>query len=426
MPCRAQTPKLARSVPLRPRRGCRRAPRNGASFPPTYRSARCTKDTAPRPTAPGPWNQSSDPAACPRHGGGTCSGRASACPRRGKARTDAPSTAHRPRRCSRMNNLPARRRPAVAPSAGPRRPPSPVSAQLRASAARHARPGTPAFRSGMSLPLSSPHVVGISFANDSSVTWRCINSIRRWQVQERDALNHGRRSSQPATITRPYGEARHAVILASLARNLGLDELCKKGERFLPAQIASLRRNRLRYPFLYDVHLSPDGQLLQRYCRLHFSREIRVVECVCVANTFMRHQFEVPSSEGVTAARRKVREGHLVCTTDFGIQLVNLAREAVRRKPLDHCICIEERPIDLLGRRAEHSVMPDGICGHECFSFRVGYGACKASGCALTDHAFRCCRLECLEPGVPTRIRGAAANPPVPPRASTLWLISCS
>src|SRR5262249_14936633 len=129
------------------------------------------------------------------------------------------------------------------------------------------------------------------------------------------------------------------------------------------------------YPFLYDVQLSPDGQLLQRYCRLHFSREIRVVECVCVANALMGHQFEVPSSEGVTAACRKVREGHLVCTADFGIQMVNLAREAVRRKPLGHCICIEERTIDRLGRRAEHSVKPDRIGGHEWLSFRVGCGA---------------------------------------------------
>src|SRR5688572_33266027 len=55
-----------------------------------------------------------------------------------------------------MNNLPALRRLAAAPSVGPRRPPSRVSAQPRASTARHARHGTPAFRSGMSHPLFSP------------------------------------------------------------------------------------------------------------------------------------------------------------------------------------------------------------------------------------------------------------------------------
>ena len=85
----------------------------------------------------------------PRHGGETCSGRAAACPRRGTARTGAQSTASRLRRCSRISNLRALRRPAVAPSTRPRRPPSPVSAPPRASAARHARPGILAVRSGM-------------------------------------------------------------------------------------------------------------------------------------------------------------------------------------------------------------------------------------------------------------------------------------
>src|SRR4029077_19168165 len=101
--------------------------------------------------------------------------------------------------------------------------------------------------------------------------------------------------------------------------------------------------------------------------------------CVYVANAFMRHQLEVPSSKGVTAACTKVREGHLVCTADSGIQMVNPAREAVRRKPLGHCVCVEERPIDLLGRRTEQPVKPDGICGHEFRSFRL---CCNASACS--------------------------------------------
>ena len=53
--------------------------------------------------------------------------------------------------------------------------------------------------------------------------------------------------------------------------NLRFDELRKKGERFLPAEIAGLGRDGLRYPFLHDVDLSTDGHLPQRYRRLHLS-----------------------------------------------------------------------------------------------------------------------------------------------------------
>src|SRR5439155_21795720 len=44
--------------------------------------------------------------------------------------------------------------------------------------------------------------------------------------------------------------------------------------------------------------------------------------------------------------------------------MVHLAREAVRRKPFGHRIRVDERPIDLLGRRTQHAVKPDGVCRH--------------------------------------------------------------
>src|SRR4030095_4629839 len=43
---------------------------------------------------------------------------------------------------------------------------------------------------------------------------------------------------------------------------------------------------------------------------------------------------------------------------------------AVRRKPFGHRVWIEECPIDFLRRRTEHSVKPDRVCRHDCFSFR--------------------------------------------------------
>src|SRR5437773_995638 len=84
----------------------------------------------------------------------------------------------------------------------------------------------------------------------------------------------------------------------------------------------------------------------------------------------MWHQLEIRSAEGVAVARGEVREGHLVGTADFRIDMVNLAGKAVRRKPLGHCVWIEERPIDLLRRDTEHSVKPNGAGGHDYFSFR--------------------------------------------------------
>src|SRR5216684_7879609 len=44
--------------------------------------------------------------------------------------------------------------------------------------------------------------------------------------------------------------------------------------------------------------------------------------------------------------------------------MVHLAREPVRRKPFGHRIRVDERPIDLLGRRTQHAVKPDGVCRH--------------------------------------------------------------
>src|SRR2546429_9962443 len=66
----------------------------------------------------------------------------------------------------------------------------------------------------------------------------------------------------------------------------------------------------------------------------------------------------------MTATGREIRERHLVGAADFGVHMVPLAREPVRRKPFGHRIRVDERPIDLLGRRTQHAVKPDGVCRH--------------------------------------------------------------
>src|SRR4029453_8613546 len=151
-----------------------------------------------------------------------------------------------------------------------------------------------------------------------------------------------------------------------LTWNLGFYELRKERERFLPAKVARLARDGVRYPFLHDVHLSADGHLLQGYRCSHLSGQARIVECVRVANAFMWPQLEKASAERVSGACGEIRERHLVGAADFGMEVVNLARKAVRREPFGHCVWIEERPIDFLRRRTGHSVKLDGCWGHHC------------------------------------------------------------
>jgi hypothetical protein len=79
------------------------------------------------------------------------------------------------------------------------------------------------------------------------------------------------------------------------------------------------------------------------------------------------HQFEIGSAERVALAGGEISERHLVAAGDFGVQVMNLAGESIRRKPLGHCVRIEERPINSLRRCPKHSVKSDGvyfICWH--------------------------------------------------------------
>src|ERR1700730_18777844 len=122
--------------------------------------------------------------------------------------------------------------------------------------------------------------------------------------------------------------------------NLGLDELRKLCERLLPAEIAHLERNSFRQPFLHYVDLSPARHLLQGHRRLHFSRQVRIVEPARIANLFEWHQFTILAAKGVTVAVREVGERHPEGAADFGIHVMNLAGKTVWRKPLGHCVRI--------------------------------------------------------------------------------------
>jgi hypothetical protein len=88
----------------------------------------------------------------------------------------------------------------------------------------------------------------------------------------------------------------------------------------------------------------------------------------------VRLQFEIGSAEGVTLAGSEIGERHLVSAADFRIQMMNLAGESVRWKPLCHCVRVQERPINFLRRGPEHPVETDRVCGvccHNRLSFQL-------------------------------------------------------
>ncbi len=96
----------------------------------------------------------------------------------------------------------------------------------------------------------------------------------------------------------------------------------------------------------------------------------RIVEPVRVADALVRHQLQVLATERVTGARREIRKRHPVGAADLRIQMVDLAGEAVRREPLDHRVGVQERAIDALRRRSQHSVKSDGAGSHGVGPFR--------------------------------------------------------
>src|SRR3954470_16020308 len=58
----------------------------------------------------------------------------------------------------------------------------------------------------------------------------------------------------------------------------------------------------------------------------------------------------------------EIRERHPVSAADLPIQLMHLAREAIRWKPFAHGVCIEERAVDALRFCPQHAVKSNRIC----------------------------------------------------------------
>jgi hypothetical protein len=93
--------------------------------------------------------------------------------------------------------------------------------------------------------------------------------------------------------------------------NFSLDKFRQQRQRFLPAEVASLRWYGRGHPFLRDVQFGSAEYLPQRNRRLHFSGQVRIVELVRVADAFGGRQFAISSAERVALAGAEISERHL-------------------------------------------------------------------------------------------------------------------
>jgi hypothetical protein len=144
--------------------------------------------------------------------------------------------------------------------------------------------------------------------------------------------------------------------------DFSLDEFRQQRQRFLPAEIARLDGKCGGYSFLRDIQFRAAEDLIQRDCGLHFAGQTRSVEFVRVADAFVGLQFEIGSTKGVALAGAEIGERHLVSAAHFRVQVMNFASESIRRKPLCHCVRVQERPVNFLRRRPEHSMETYRVC----------------------------------------------------------------
>lgn len=70
--------------------------------------------------------------------------------------------------------------------------------------------------------------------------------------------------------------------------DLGLDQLGQFEERFLPAEVAHLRRNHGGDPLLLNFYFGPAGDLSELNRIGHLARQIRIVELIRVLQELVR------------------------------------------------------------------------------------------------------------------------------------------
>jgi hypothetical protein len=92
------------------------------------------------------------------------------------------------------------------------------------------------------------------------------------------------------------------------------------------------------------------------------------------------NEFKILAAKRVTLLRREVRERHPERAAKLGVQVVDRARETVRRKPLDHRIRIQESAIDTLRRGPQYAVKTNSTSSHDARApFSSGFPAIDPS-----------------------------------------------
>ena len=104
-----------------------------------------------------------------------------------------------------------------------------------------------------------------------------------------------------------------------------------------PGGVKSDQECQLRRVSLVAPAIPANRDLRQSDRRLHLTRQIRVIESVSVDDAFVLSQLKILSSEGVTLPGGEIGERHPVSAANSCLELVNLARESIWRKPFDHC-----------------------------------------------------------------------------------------
>src|ERR1043166_3886872 len=122
--------------------------------------------------------------------------------------------------------------------------------------------------------------------------------------------------------------------------DLSFDKFRQQHERFLPSEITCFRGNGGRNAFLNDVYFRAAGNFLQRDRSLHFTSQVRIVKFVRVTDALVRLELEVSSPEGMALAGREIGERHFVTAANFGVEMMDFARESVRRKPFCHRLSV--------------------------------------------------------------------------------------
>src|SRR5262245_26180629 len=149
----------------------------------------------------------------------------------------------------------------------------------------------------------------------------------------------------------------------ALLIDLWLDEPCQISQRFLPAEITSLRRNGVRHACLHDIQRGADRYFLQCHSHLHLAGQVGIVELVRVAQPFTRDEVDILAAKHVAFAGREIAEGHFECTADFCFQMVHRAGKAVGRQPFRQRVRFEERAIDFFRAGCQNPVQAYRI-GH--------------------------------------------------------------